>query len=204
MKTWDIRRALGVPAVYAAFQRFARGRGETVFVNDHLRPKSGDRILDVGCGPGNMLGLLPDVDYLGFDMDPRSIDAAKKRYGDRGRFFCDKVSQETVAETGRFDLVLAAAVLHHLTDFEAQDLFSLAVKVLKPGGRLVSWDPCWVAGQSRVSRFLMSRDRGRYVRKAGAYEALAGLFFETVHVTVYEDLIRLPLPSVIMECHGAQ
>jgi SAM-dependent methyltransferase len=200
MKRWDIRRALGVPAVYAAFQRFARGRGEGVFVNDHLRPRTGDRILDVGCGPGNMLALLPEVDYLGFDMDPRSIDAAKKRHGDRGRFFCDMVSTETVKDTDRFDIVMAAAVLHHLTDGEARDLFALAVKVLNPEGRLVSWDPCWIDGQSLFSRFLMSRDRGQYVRKADEYRDLAADFFKTVQVTVYKDLIRLPLPSVIMEC----
>jgi SAM-dependent methyltransferase len=202
MRRWDIRRALGVPSVYAAFQKFARGRGDDVFVEAHLRPRPGDRVLDVGCGPGHLLDRLPDVGYLGFDMDARSIEAARKRCGQRGRFFCGKVSAAVIPPGERFDLVVASAVLHHLDDQEAGDLFEMAVNVLNPGGRLVSWDPCWVEGQSAFSRFLMARDRGRYVRNAEDYKRLASPYFKHVRSTVYHNLLRLPLPSVIMECRA--
>jgi SAM-dependent methyltransferase len=200
MKITDIRLLLGIPRIYSLFQRAVRGESDRFFVTNHVRPVEGDKILDIGCGPGDILKYMPAVDYVGFDADPRSIDAATRRYGDKGRFFCDKVTADSVKEVAHFDIVLAVAILHHLSDREAFDLFGLAWRVLKPGGRLVSWDPCYTERQSAFSRYLMSRDRGRFVRDKEGYERLARDVFSRVDSWVHMDLLRLPLPSIITEC----
>jgi len=32
------------------------------------------RVLDIGCGPGNILKLMPDTEYVGFDLNPHYIE----------------------------------------------------------------------------------------------------------------------------------
>ncbi len=40
----------------------------------------------------------------------------------------------------------------------------LARAALRPGGRLVTADGCYLDGQSRIARLLLKMDRGRHVR----------------------------------------
>jgi len=55
--------------------------------------------------------------------------------------------------------------VHHLDDAEATKLFDLARSVLRPAGRLITFDGCYVPGQSPAARWILSRDRGQFVRK---------------------------------------
>jgi len=156
--TRGLRSVLNAPAVYRALQQ-ALGV-EALYrrvTDDFLALEPGDRILDVGCGPAAILDVLPpDVSYDGFDLSAAYIEAARRRYGNRGRFRAMRVGEATISELAPFDVVLAFAVLHHLDDDEAVQLIDLAWRALAPGGRLVTYDPCFVEGQGRISRFLVS------------------------------------------------
>jgi SAM-dependent methyltransferase len=198
-----MKSLLEKPALYEMFSRVvgAQGSRET-FVKTYVRPREGDRILDVGCGPADILDHLPGVDYFGFDISPSYIDSATARYGERGRFFCERVSEARafLENEGRFDIVLAIGILHHLERQEALDLFALAKRALKPGGRLVTLDPCYAPGQSPIARYLASRDRGRFVRTEAQYRELAAVEFPGVASTVRHDLLRMPYTHIILEC----
>src|ERR671938_137875 len=57
------------------------------------RPPGGARIVDVGCGTGELapllLRLFPDVTYLGVDLEEAHLERARARcrdLGDRARF----------------------------------------------------------------------------------------------------------------------
>src|ERR1035441_9158758 len=50
-----------------------------VLVSRYIRPKPHDRILDIGCGPGNMLPFLPECQYLGVDANPTYIASARQQ-----------------------------------------------------------------------------------------------------------------------------
>ena len=196
-----IRQILKNPAVYSLCSSLVGDRrARTVFIKRHVQPKEGDRILDIGCGPGDILKYLPQVDYCGFDMDRGYIDAAIKRFGDRGTFLCKKVSNEVIGEASSFDIVLAIGILHHLDDDEAVQLFQLARSAMKPKGRLVTMDGCYVDGQGGLARRILSKDRGRYVRTKEAYVKLASKVFPGLKADIYHDLLRIPFTHIIMEC----
>lgn len=196
----DPRHLLSFPALYTVFQRIVRGEGESTYVKRHVRPRSGDRILDLGCGTGDVLRHMPSVDYFGIDSDERLIESAKRNYGDRGIFCCLDLSQQQIPETPEFDIVLATGVLHHLTDDEALKLFQLAKTSLKEHQRLVTLDGCYVEGQSFLARLVLSRDRGKYVRTESQYVELASQVFNEVEATIYHNLVRIPSSTIILEC----
>jgi SAM-dependent methyltransferase len=175
-------------------------KGRPIFAREYVAAKPGDRILDVGCGPAGLLEYLPEVTYLGFDMSPDYIAYAKTRYGSRGRFYCERVSRESVKNEEPFDIVIASELLHHLSDEEGLDLFQLAKSCLKPSGRLVTLDAVYVENQSPIARFMIDHDRGEYVRWQAAYEKLAKQVFSRVRTSIRTDLQSFSYTHIIMEC----
>ncbi|MGA2905254.1 MAG: class I SAM-dependent methyltransferase [Candidatus Korobacteraceae bacterium] len=171
-----------------------------VLVTEYIRPQAHDRILDIGCGPGNMLLFLPECQYLGVDANPTCVAFARQRYGNRGEFICQRVSHHSVRQLGAFDIVLALGVVHHLDDSEARDLFRLGYTSLKPGGRMITSDGCYTPRQSAAKRYLLSRDRGRFVRTQEQYLDLARARFQEVHAHLREDVLRIPYTHLILEC----
>ena len=198
----DLRRILSQPIAYRIFSSvIARKGSRALHVRENIRAIAGNRILDIGCGPGDILEHLPEVDYHGFDLNEAYIDFAKKEYSGRGQFYCRSVEKAFLpGDPHSYDVVIANAILHHLSDDEAASLFRLAHHALKPGGRLVTFDGCYVEGQNKIARYLLSRDRGKYVRTAEGYLALAKNTFTTVDHKIYENLLRLPYTHIVLEC----
>lgn len=201
-KTSGLRAILSLPTVYEGFQRaLGSERLRTTLVARHIRPVPGQRMLDIGCGPGDVLACLPaGVDYVGFDLSESYISAARERYGDRGRFFVGDVGMVELESLGEFDRVLAMGVLHHLSDDEVLRLFRIASAVLRDGGTVTTIDPCFAVGQSRVARYVVSRDRGQNVRSSEEYGALAREWFGDVVVHEFHDLLRIPYTHAVLEC----
>jgi len=197
----DLRSILSLPAIYQLCQNLAGARrAREILVRDYIRPVAGMKILDIGCGPADILEVLPEVRYIGFDASEEYIADAKKKWGPRGEFTCATVNAQTLQERD-FNIVMAIGVLHHLDDQEARALFALAHELLRPGGRLITLDGVYDKPQSPVARYLLSKDRGEYVRRRDAYEGLARSAFRDIHATVLHDLIKpVPYTHLIMEC----
>ena len=201
--TSGVRAILSVPLVYSAFQTVVgTGKSKTKFITEHLNITEGHRILDIGCGTGIFLDFLPStVKYVGFDSSEKYISHAKRKYGTRGKFFKGKVEDSSTDGLNNFDRVVAIGVLHHLDDQEVIKLFGLAKKALKRNsGEFHSIDPCYVSNQSPISKFLVSRDRGKNVRVASRYESLALEVFSDVVVRNRNDMLRIPYNHAILRC----
>jgi SAM-dependent methyltransferase len=199
-RTDGLKRVLSGAALYSLVQRLVGAkRSRRLLVSRHVRPVSGERVLDIGCGPGELLDELPAVDYLGLDLNPRYVEAARRRYGDRGSFKCADVREIDVSHEAPFDLVLGIGILHHLDDGDAHTLLRLAASALARGGRMITFDGVFVPGQPRAARWLIERDRGQRVRTVDGYMTLVEHHFASVRKTVAEDLLRVPYTHIVIE-----
>lgn len=198
--TTGIRTILGNPRVYDFFQGIAGAKKfREIYVAEYILPVGTERILDIGCGTADILGYLPStVDYFGFDASAEYIDAAKARFGERGRFFCQFVNEMAVEEMGEFDVVMANGLIHHLNDDEVANLCRISAKTLRPGGRMITHDPCYSDRQGRLARYIISRDRGQNVRNGEEYAALMRPFFKEVQLSVRHDMANIPYTHAIM------
>jgi cyclopropane fatty-acyl-phospholipid synthase-like methyltransferase len=199
---FDPRDLLAIPKLYQLFANFVgSSNGRKRLVDEFLKTRAEDKILDVGCGPGSMREFLLCETYCGMDVSPKYISAARAQHGDSDRYIVRAVTDKTsFSDLGKFDLVIAIALLHHLKDAEAFSLFQAAKEVLNPGGRVVTLDNVFVPEQGKMARWIIRLDRGKYVRTKEAYVTLARQQFQDVRATILHDLIRIPYTHIVMEC----
>jgi SAM-dependent methyltransferase len=200
--TSGIRAILSHPHLYELSQRIMGAHAFRKHLVEHyIRPEPGMAILDIGCGPAEILNYLPRVAYLGFDVSERYIDTARRVHGPRGRFECKQLTSDDVRRLEPMDVVLAIGLLHHLDDDQALEVMDLASGALAPGGRFVTVDPCLDPGQNPLARLLVKLDRGQNVRDRGGYEALAVHAFDATSVTVRHQSF-IPYTHCIMVSTG--
>lgn len=198
--TNGIMAILSKPRIYSLLQSLMGAhRSRRHFVVSYLKPFFGMKILDLGCGPADILGYLPDVDYWGYDISEAYIAQARKRFGKRGRFNCRQLQVEDLAVLPKFDVVLALGLLHHLDDSVAVSVLQLAHEALQPGGRLLTIDPCLDPSQDSVARFLVRNDRGQNVRNKEGYKELTDRVFSPLRVEVRHQA-WIPYTHCFIEC----
>ena len=198
--TSGIRSILSSASVYDFVQKIMgadRVRREIV---ELINPFPNQKILDIGSGTSEILNYLPlDVNYWGFDISQDYIKSAKERFGSRGVFECGLLSEETARNLPKFDAILSLGVLHHLNDIEVTSFLKLAHGLLKPGGKFISFDPCFSDNQNPMARFLISMDRGQNVRTAEQYSALAKSEFIQIQ-GILRQRTWIPYTHWFMEC----
>jgi 2-polyprenyl-3-methyl-5-hydroxy-6-metoxy-1,4-benzoquinol methylase len=198
--TNGIRTILSRPVVYSFFQMLMGAhRTRQNFVTNWIRPFAGMKILDVGCGPADILAYLPDVEYWGFDISESYIQQAKTRFGQRAQFNRKQLQFEDLVSLPKFDVILALGLLHHLDDPVALSILRLVHDALKPGGRLLTIDPCLTPSQNVVARFLVRNDRGQNVRHKQEYQVLVNAVFASSCVEVHHQ-VWIPYTHCFMEC----
>lgn len=198
--TTGLRSLFSAPAIYSFAQRVVGAdKFRKVLVDEILRIEPGLRVVDIGCGPADILEHLSEVDYIGFDHSRSYIESAAKRFGERGQFINMAAGHIDLSKYAPCDLAMSIGVLHHLNDSEVLEALQTAKAVLGGDGRFVSVDPTFVRGQNLIGRFLARRDRGQYVRTPAATEALVAQVFDRVTVQTRHDLLRIPYSHVLVE-----
>jgi ubiquinone/menaquinone biosynthesis C-methylase UbiE len=197
-------RMITIPAVYRMLA-FSLGADRAIarYVDDVLQPKAGINILDVGCGPANILSYLPSVDYTGIDMNEKHIAFARQRYGDHGRFIVGNAADDLKQEDKAFDLINVSALLHHLADGEAVSLFRSLKRLLKANGRIITIDNVWLPKQRVVVKLINKLDSGTNIRTPEGYlKLLNGLGFD-IQTRLFNDLLRIPYDHFVMIARNA-
>jgi 2-polyprenyl-3-methyl-5-hydroxy-6-metoxy-1,4-benzoquinol methylase/uncharacterized protein YbaR (Trm112 family) len=98
------------------------------------------RIVDVGCGTGQMCLFLARADrvVIGADMTRASLAlgaAAARQYGVDRVQFVETDLQHAGLKAGAFDVVYSSGVLHHTPDPRAS--FARLAQLARPGGTIV-------------------------------------------------------------------
>jgi arsenite methyltransferase len=151
-------------ALYRTTQILRRRR----LVREALGATSGERILDVGCGPGFFVAdLLEDVgpsgSVVGVDRSPQMLGAARQRNeASTNASFLEGEATALPVDGGSFDAALCVQVLEYVPDTVAA--LSEMRRALRTGGRLLVWDIDW----STVS--LHSSDPARTARVLEAWD----------------------------------
>lgn len=133
-----------IPYLETAAQ-FLREEKQLTYATMHLQP--GQRVLDVGCGPGvdtialaELLGGSGSVD--GIDADPAMVAAAEHRASAAGvhdrvhHRVADALALPFAAQT--FDAVRSERLFQHLSDPRAA--LAEMLRVTRPGGWIVALD----------------------------------------------------------------
>jgi trans-aconitate methyltransferase len=119
------------PAAYAEIGAFVPTLGAGVL--EWLDPKPGERILDLGCGDGQLTRKIvaAGAQVVGVDASPAMVEGALGKGVDAR--LCNA---EALSFSSEFDAVFSNAALHWVRD---QDAMLAGVKrALKPGGRFVA------------------------------------------------------------------
>ena len=126
-------------------------------------------VLDIGCGAGNytlkLLELLPNLDVTLIDLSKPMLERAAERISKAtsGRITMIQGDVRAVVPVDdKFDVILAAAVLHHLrTDAEWHGVYSTLFRALNPGGSLWVFD--LIESSIPAVQELMWRQYGEYL-----------------------------------------
>ena len=158
-------------------------------------PPQARSLLDVGCGAGNytlkLLERLPRLEVTLIDLSRPMLDRAVERITAASGATPVAIQADIRAaqlEPESYDVVLAAAVLHHLrTDDEWRNVIAKLYRALRPGGSIWIFD--MVHSSIAAVRELMRLRYGSYLEqlKDAAYRD---------HVFAYIEREDTPRPLV--------
>ncbi|MHB1684285.1 MAG: class I SAM-dependent methyltransferase [Bacilli bacterium] len=94
---------------------------------------SGQRVLDLGCGPGHLTSALPlDVEVVGLDISYAMVYEARRKRPS-GTYLVHDFHQSLPAELGKFDTIMANGCFDFCEDLV--QVFGNLASALAPGGR---------------------------------------------------------------------
>jgi cyclopropane fatty-acyl-phospholipid synthase-like methyltransferase len=194
-----VKAILNHPTLYQAYQNAGGFFGARIkAIADYLTLRPGMRVIDIGCGPGYILRHLPPgIDYIGFDIDLAYIEHARRSFGHLGQFHCRYFDADAACEFAGVDVVMMNGVLHHIADEELRDTLANVRGVLKSAGVLFTLDGCYRDGQSRIAKWLLDNDRGKFVRNRDGYDQVLSGAFEKVNLAIRDDYSRVPYTFII-------
>ena len=156
-------RLVAHPAVYDAVQTVVGARSvRRRFARATVLCRPGQTILDVGGGTGLLRALCPDdCRYICLDNEPPKLHGFLRRHPGGSALLADAV--HIPIKSGSVDVVVMAAVAHHLSDGMLAATLQEARRILRPGGTFLFLDavlaPTWIPG-----KMLWALDRGAHPR----------------------------------------
>ena len=177
-----------------------QGKGHAILAASRLirgTPSQPMRILELGCGEGQILGALVQAhpqaamiqESIGVDYDPGSLETARKYYPGIQFIHGDFTNREFLASLGTFDLILLVNALHHVysdaydeelgevdiptAKEQVREAFTAILPLLNSGGSLLLFDGLEMDGDTRRPveiRFLQTEAQEAFQQFAREYQ----------------------------------
>jgi len=171
-----IQIVLSVPSIFEWQQRICNNYSVLVEEFQEYLTEVNKKILDVGCSTGTCAGTIFDMEknkYTGIDLDSKYIQIAAKRFP-KGNFAVMNGQQLGFPDIF-FDIIFLNATIHHMPDEIVRICFKEVHRTLNSNGFVLIAEPVFTKGW-HFSNFLLSLDRGRYIRTRESYEFLFDCF----------------------------
>jgi ubiquinone/menaquinone biosynthesis C-methylase UbiE len=116
-------------------------------VRERLGAQAGERIVDIGCGPGFYCAELaeevgPSGSIVGVDGSASMLALAERRCGQFANVgLVEGEATAVPAADASFDAAISVQVQEYLPDVASS--LAEVLRVLKPGGRVLIWDIDW-------------------------------------------------------------
>lgn len=166
--TADIMRRMAIPPLVAALRGVAR-----------------PRVLDVACGTGRFLHqlhvALPEAKLFGLDLSPPYLAHAGELLAGRDVSLVNDNAEAMPWADASFDAVASVFLFHELPADARRRVAKEALRVLRPGGRLVVCDSAQLADSAEI-------------------EPVLHLFHATYHEPYYKGYMRDDLAALLAEC----
>jgi 2-polyprenyl-3-methyl-5-hydroxy-6-metoxy-1,4-benzoquinol methylase len=95
-------------------------------------------VLDLGCGFGEITGLVPPSNYIGIDGQSKIVDWLKINHTSYD-FLCYNLDNDQLLFNKKFDTIVMLAVIEHLSN--PDNVLSQIPKLLKEDGSLILTTP---------------------------------------------------------------
>lgn len=130
-------------------------------VRKEIKAKNPEKILDLGCGTGNLTGLYSEeLHVYGIDQSLEMLLQCKNKYPKMmvklGNFL-----DKTYVEGVKFDCIATTYAFHHLTEVEKEKAIDYMLNSLNPKGKIVIGDLMFLNVGSREEKRQEFIENGR-------------------------------------------
>jgi ubiquinone/menaquinone biosynthesis C-methylase UbiE len=153
---------------------------------------AGDRVLDVGSGPGYLTALaaeaaLPGGSAVGIDPSVPMVEHARRMRETANCSFRLGKGESLDAADGSFDVVVSSLAVHHIPEEARAAAFAEMHRVLRPGGRVLVAD--FRPPRGWLSRLLVGA-LASHVMRDNPVERIAPMILEAGFDTVTVSQVR--------------
>ena len=153
-------------------------------IYDNVILRSGDKVIDIGCGTGTILKTLSGMERIeghGIDVEPEMLKVAKTKCSNMDIRECS--CEDTPYEDNSFDVITACMAYHHFPD---KDAFAKeALRILKPNGTLYIADPNFPLPIRKIINLLAKGFNGEFMTSLEIAERFGRYGF--VPVATFKD-----------------